>query len=96
MLTQLWMAGETSEAIGKRFGVSSSTILKWAQRYKLPRRERPMMHLEVNPTLQEIEVMKAELKRRHLEARIAEDACNTHSKVSKWRRGVCKPKGVRA
>jgi transposase len=96
ILTQLWMAGETCEAIGKRFGVSSSTVHKWSQQYKLPRRERPEPHRAADPTPDEIERLKAELKRRHIEARIAEDVTSTHSKVSKWRRGVCKPKGVEA
>ena len=96
ILHQMWMAGETCEAIGKRFGVSDSTIHKWSQLYKLPKRQRPMAHREVDPTPEEIERLKAELKRKHIEARIAEDVASTHSKVSKWRRNVCQPKGVRA
>jgi transposase len=82
VLTQLWVAGETCEAIGKRLGVSSSTVHVWAKRYKLPKRRKPMKHREIDPTPEHIEAMKAELKRRHIEARIAE--------------GVCRPKVSRA
>jgi transposase len=96
ILTQLWMAGETCEAIGKRFGVSSSTVHKWSQQYKLPRRERPMRHRDVDPTPEHIEAMKAELKRRHIEARIAEDVANSQAKARNWRGGACQPKGAKA
>jgi transposase-like protein len=96
ILTQLWAAGETCEAIGKRFGVAASTVHSWARKYKLPRRERPMKHREVDPTLEEIERLKAELKRLHIESRIAEAVENSQAKARNWRNGVCKPKGAGA
>jgi hypothetical protein len=38
--------------------------------------------------------MKAELYAQHIQKRIAEDVTNTQSKVSKWRAGICSPRGV--
>lgn len=93
ILHQMWVAGETCEAIGKRFGVSVNTICKWAKKYGLPKRPRPQPSV-VDPTPEEIERLKAELKEKHLAERRAEAPCNTHSKVSKWRAGVCSPRGV--
>jgi len=34
------------------------------------------------------------LKERHIQERMREDVTNTHSKVSKWRRGTFQPRGV--
>ena len=92
ILHQMWMAGETTGAIGARFGVSASTISKWAQRYKLPKRERPGHQQVADPTPEEIERLKAELRARHIAERVSEDVTSTHSKVSKWRRNVCQPR----
>jgi len=94
ILHQMWTAGETAEAIGKRFGVSASTVCNWAQKYKLPKRERPQKNKPADPTLEEIERLKAELKAKHIEERIAEDVTNTQNKVSNWRRGIFQPRGV--
>jgi len=38
LLHQLWAEGVPSSEIANRFGVAYSTVTKWAQRYKLPRR----------------------------------------------------------
>jgi transposase len=89
ILHQMWMAGETCEAIGKRLGVSTSTAHKLAQRYKLPKRPKPMRTKTVDPTPEEIEIRKAECRAKHMAQRRTEDVNNTHSKVSKWRRGIC-------
>ena len=94
ILHEMWVAGETLEAIGRRFGVCAATASKWAQKYKLPKREKPMKSRIVDPTPDEIERLKAELRERHIRERIAEDVTSTHSKVSQWRRGVCNPRGV--
>jgi transposase len=90
----MWTAGETAEAIGKRFGVSASTVCHWAQKYKLPKRQRPQKNKFADPSPEEIERLKAVLKERHIQERIREDVTNTHSKVSKWRNGICSPRGV--
>ena len=94
LLHQLWVAGHTFEAMAKRFGVTVGTIYKWSKRYKLPKRAKPGTQPVADPTPDEIERMKAELKRRHMAERMAEAPCNTHSKVSKWPAGVCQPRGV--
>lgn len=94
VLTQMWMAGETAEAIGNRFGVSVSTVRKWVQKYKLPTRRHASSVPVYDPSPDEIERMKAELKARHIAERMAEDVSNTQSKVSKWRNGICKPRGA--
>lgn len=88
ILHEMWTAGRTLQEIGVRFGVSDSTIYQWTQRYKLPKRPKPLPeHFPDDPTPDEIERLKAELKERHMQERRAEAPCNTHSKVSKWRRG---------
>jgi transposase len=94
ILHQMWTAGETAEAIGKRFGVSASTVCHWAQKYNLPKRQRPQKNKPADPSPEEIERLKAVLKERHIQERIREDVTNTHSKVSKWRRGIFQPRGV--
>jgi transposase len=94
ILTRMWMAGETAEAIGNRFGVSASTAYKMAARYKLPARPTRPCQVSRDPSPDEIERMKAELKAKHIAERMAEDVSNTQSKVSKWRRGIFQPRGV--
>ncbi len=80
------MAGETAEAIGSRLGVSSSTVYKMARKYALPKRPREPRVLLPDPSPEEIERLKAELKAQHIRERMNEDPTNTTSKVSKWRR----------
>jgi transposase len=94
ILTRMWMAGETAEAIGNRFGVSASTAYKMAARYKLPARPKRPCQVSRDPSPDEIERMKAVLKERHIQERMREDVTNTQSKVSKWRNGICSPRGV--
>lgn len=84
LLTQLWMAGETCEAIGKRFGVSASTICEWAKRYKLPKRERPQRNKSADPTPEEIAERAAECRERHFAQRRAERDDSVRTKV--WKR----------
>lgn len=38
LLHQLWAQGLSAGEIGRRMGVCQSTVSKWAQRYKLPKR----------------------------------------------------------
>jgi len=94
ILTQMWMAGESVEAISTRFDISVSTLRKWVQKYKLPTRRYSACEPAYDPSPEEIELMKAELKARHIAERMAEDVSNTQSKVSKWRAGICKPRGA--
>jgi hypothetical protein len=62
---------------------------------KLPKRPKVEKDRKtVDPSPEEIERMKAELYAQHIQKRIAEDVTNTQSKVSKWRAGICSPRGV--
>lgn len=89
ILHQMWMAGETCEAIGKRLGVSTSTAHKLAQRYKLPKRPKPMRTKTVDPTPEEIEIRKAECRAKHMAERQAETIVVTQHRVSYRRRREC-------
>jgi|LakMenEpi03Aug12_release.lakeMendotaPanAssembly.Ray.scaffolds.fasta_scaffold4889120_1 transposase len=51
---RLWHAGASSQEIGRRFGVSTATVYKWAARYKLPTRRRTYTPTKKDPTLEEI------------------------------------------
>ena len=84
LLTQLWMAGETAEAISKRFGVSYSTICEWSKRYKLPKREKPQPHRAGDPTPEEIVERARECRERHFAQRRAESDDSARTKV--WKR----------
>ncbi len=84
-----------TQEIADRAGISIGTMYSYAQRMKLPK--RPKVEKErstVDPSPDEIERLKAMLKERHIQERMREDVTNTHSKVSKWRRGTFQPRGV--
>ena len=51
-----------------------STISRWSRQYKLPARPKPMKTRSVDPTPEEIERLKSELRAKHIKERIAEDA----------------------
>ena len=107
LLHQLWAEGVPSSEIAKRFGVAYSTVTKWAQRYKLPRRTLHPADEPEAPTPEDdaasldglalspwVEERAREVRQRHYDSRRREEPCNTQSKVSKWRHGVCQPRGV--
>ena len=92
---RLWVELVPTQEIADRAGVSIGTMYSYAQRMKLPK--RPKVEKErstVDPSPDEIERLKAVLKERHIQERMREDVTNTHSKVSKWRNGICSPRGV--
>jgi hypothetical protein len=105
LLSQLWTSGVPLGDIAARFGVAHSTVVKWAKRYGLPRRtshpnaepEAPSPEdeavsssgLELAPWVAE---RARECRERHYAERRAEAACNTFSKVAKWRAGTCLPR----
>jgi len=92
---RLWVELEPTQEIADRAGVSIGTMYSYAQRMKLPK--RPKIEKErstVDPSPDEIERLKAVLKQRHIQERMREDVTNTQSKVSKWRNGICSPRGV--
>ena len=107
LLHQLWAEGVTTAEIAERFGVAMSTVTKWAQRYKLPRRTRHPADEPEAPTPEDdaasldglalspwVEERAREVREKHFESRRREEPCNTHSKVSKWRHGICQPRGL--
>jgi DNA-binding CsgD family transcriptional regulator len=92
---RLWVELVPTQEIADRAGVSIGTMYSYAQRMKLPK--RPKVEKErstVDPSPDEIERLKAVLKERHIQERMREDVTNTQSKVSKWRNGICSPRGV--
>lgn len=92
VLHEMWCAGASAEDIGRRFGVSTSTVYKWAAQYKLPARAKPQQAERGNPTPEQIAERAAECRAKHMAQRRAEDVSNTQSKVSKWRAGICQPR----
>ena len=89
ILHEMWTRGASVQEIGRRFGVSVSTVWKWKLQYKLPQRAMPQKLERGCPTPEEIAERAAECRARHMAQRRAEDVSNTYSKVSKWRRGIC-------
>lgn len=59
---RLWHAGETLNQLAARLGVSRPTVKRYARLLNLPRRGES--HYE--PTPEEIEQAKAELRAKHL------------------------------
>ena len=107
LLHQLWAEGVPTAQIAERFGVAMSTVTKWAQRYKLPRRTRHPADEPEAPTPEDdaaslnglalspwVEERARTVREKHYESRRREEPCNTHSKVSKWRHGICQPRGL--
>lgn len=93
-LLALWQQGLTLIQIGAAIGCSASTAGMLVKQHGLPPREQLRKMPLDDPTPDEIERLKAELKARHMEERRAESPCNTHSKVSKWRQNICQPRGL--
>lgn len=65
-LFRLWTAGLTMDDIAGEFGVSRTVIRAWRQRYKLPPRRSRFARVEVDPTPDELEQRKREIRERHL------------------------------
>ena len=81
--------------VAHRLGLSPTQLTRLVAQYRLPPRPRDRNQKTVDPTPEEIERDKAELKAKHLAERRAEPWCSTTSKVSKWRNGICEPGGGR-
>jgi transposase-like protein len=107
LLHQLWTAGVPTAEIAKKFGVVYSTVTKWAQRYKLPRRTLHPADEPEAPTPEDdaasldglalspwVEERAREVRQKHYDSRRREEPCNTQSKVSKWRHNICQPRGL--
>lgn len=88
VLHQMWMAGASAEDIGRRFGVSYTTVYNWAKRYKLPDRPKPQC-TAVDPTPDEIAERARECRERHLAEKRKEDVRTTQDRESARRRRLC-------
>lgn len=91
VLHEMWMAGASAEEIGRRFGIAYTTVYKWAERYKLPKRTQRQGTL-VDPTPEEIAERARECRERHLAEKRAEDVRTTQDRVSARRRRECLPR----
>jgi len=85
----------TRVRISEMLRISPTHLTRLVARHKLPPRPRDKNQQTVDPTPDEIERAKAELKAKHMAERRAEPWCSTTSKVSKWRNGICEPAGGR-
>jgi DNA-binding CsgD family transcriptional regulator len=93
-LLALWQQGLTLTEIGIQLGCSASTVTLLVKQHNLPPRE-PIRKMPLDdPTPEEIAERARECRERHFAERRKEPACSTHSKVSKWRQGICQPRGL--
>jgi len=96
LLHQLWAQGLSAGEIGRRMGVCTTTVSKWAQRYKLPARP-PQVTLESEAPSQEDEVASqgglalspwvAQRAQECRERHYAERRGETDETTLQWRRG---------
>jgi DNA-binding CsgD family transcriptional regulator len=92
---RLWVELVPTQEIADRAGISIGTMYSYAKSMHLPKRPKvEKQRSTLDPSPDEIERLKAVLKEQHIQKRIAEDVTNTQSKVSKWRNGICSPRGV--
>jgi transposase-like protein len=82
LLHQLWAEGVASSEIAKRFGVAYSTVTKWAQRYKLPRRT---LHPADEPEAPTPEDDAASLDGLALSPWVEERASDIVERLRNWR-----------
>ena len=59
-------AGETLDKLASRFGVSKPTVKRFSREHRMPPRRT------ADPTPEEIEILKAELRANHLAELLAE------------------------
>lgn len=107
LLFQMWTAGATIPEMAERFGVTNSTISKWAQRYKLPKRLHPSHADAPAPTPEDnaaslaglalspwVEERARVVRERHYLERRNEQEETARSKAAAWRRGANTPRGA--
>lgn len=108
LLHELWAANLPTSEIAARFGVVISTVTKWAQRYKLPRRTIHPANEPPPPSPEDeaasldglalspwVEERARVVREQHYAERRAETEANARSKASSWRRGEYQPGGAR-
>lgn len=108
LLFRMWADGSTLAQIAERFGVVESTVSKWVQRYKLPRRwhvnqldlpaptpeddAASLASLALSPWVEE---RAREVREKHFAERRAEPDETARSKACRWARGENQPRGAR-
>lgn len=66
-LHEMWARSDSNQEIAAALGCSESHVNTLARRHGLPRRQRPIKEIfENDPTPNEIERLKAEIKARHM------------------------------
>ena len=66
-LHEMWAAGDSRDEIAAALGCSTSHVQELCRRHKLPPRQRAVKEIfESDPTPDEIERAKAEIKARHM------------------------------
>jgi hypothetical protein len=97
-LFRLWANSDLTRAeVARLLGVTAGQLTKLASRHGLGPRGRQHRAFSMDdPTPEQIAERAAQCREKHMAMRRTEDVTSTHSKVSKWRRGVCQPKGVKA
>jgi len=104
-LKQLWEAGWLVNDLAKRYGCTKTYIYWLRKKYDIADRDRSQSTEPGPPSPEDaqlsrdslalspwVEARAREVRERHYEQRRCEQDCNTQSKASKWRRGVCVPR----
>jgi transposase-like protein len=89
MVADMWMAGSPAQDIARRAGIGKDAVYSWVKRFGLPA-DRRVAYLDSernpnNPSPEQIEVLKRELREQHYAKRRAETHIQTDSRVSKER-----------
>jgi hypothetical protein len=66
-LQRLWVQRLHVEEIAKRLHVTTADVYRFARFHRLPKRERVCVREEQDPTPEQIEERKAQIKARHME-----------------------------
>lgn len=106
-LFRLWGETSLTRAeVARHLGVTANQLTKLAEKYGLGRRSKQHRAFSIDDPTPEDDAASANslaiapslveaceaAKQRHFAQRRAEHACNTYSKVSKWRAGICQPR----
>ena len=85
MFRQMWDAGAPAGEIAGRFGVSISQVYIWRREYRIADRSRKYLP-KAEPTLDEIEQRKTEIRSRNMERLRLETAEQTIERVRREKR----------
>lgn len=80
-LHRLWASGASYTEIAAALGCAESYVQKLKSRHKLPHKPREYAAPTGDPTPDEIDRLKAEIKARHMQAMLRESEDQTRSRV---------------